>query len=313
MLHDNGILVLGAGELGMAVVRTLVRRTAPAAIPVAVLLRPATTQSTDPVKQKDVEELRSLGVEIVPGDLSDQSGAALAAIFRRFDTVISCTGFVGGPGVQLKLARAVLDAGIKRYFPWQFGVDYEVIGRGSAQDLFDEQLDVRDLLRSQVQTEWVIVSTGMFTSFLFEPAFGVVDLARNTVNALGGWDNAVTVTTAEDIGALTTEIVFSEPRIANQVVYIAGDTVTYRQLADTIDRLMGTEVLRSAWSVDELKRKLVQEPGDSLRKYRVVFAEGRGVAWDQQSTFNAQRGIAVSGLEEWMRSNAVISEAVRTT
>lgn len=313
MLHDNGILVLGAGELGMAVVRTLVRRTAPAAIPVTVLLRPATIQSTDPVKQKDVAELRSLGVEIVPGDLSDQSGTELAAIFRRFDTVISCTGFVGGPGVQLKLARAALDAGVKRYFPWQFGVDYEVIGRGSAQDLFDEQLDVRDLLRSQVQTEWVIVSTGMFTSFLFEPAFGVVDLARNTVNALGGWDNAVTVTTAEDIGALTTEIVFSEPRIANQVVYIAGDTVTYRQLADTIDRLMDAEVLRSAWSVDELKRKLVQEPDDSLRKYRVVFAEGRGVAWDQQSTFNVQRGIAVSGLEEWMRSNAVIGEAARTT
>ena len=313
MLHDNGILVLGAGELGMAVVRTLVRRTAPAAIPVTVLLRPATIQSTDPVKQKDVAELRSLGVEIVPGDLSDQSGTELAAIFRRFDTVISCTGFAGGPGVQLKLARAALDAGVKRYLPWQFGVDYEVIGRGSAQDLFDEQLDVRDLLRSQVQTEWVIVSTGMFTSFLFEPAFGVVDLARNTVNALGGWDNAVTVTTAEDIGALTTEIVFSEPRIANQVVYIAGDTVTYRQLADTIDRLMDAEVLRSAWSVDELKRKLVQEPGDSLRKYRVVFAEGRGVAWDQQSTFNVQRGIAVSGLEEWMRSNAVISEAARST
>ena len=313
MLHDNGILVLGAGELGMAVVRTLVRRTAPAAIPVTVLLRPATIQSTDPVKQKDVAELRSLGVEIVPGDLSDQSGTELAAIFRRFDTVISCTGFVGGPGVQLKLARAALDAGVKRYLPWQFGVDYEVIGRGSAQDLFDEQLDVRDLLRSQVQTEWVIVSTGMFTSFLFEPAFGVVDLARNTVNALGGWDNAVTVTTAEDIGALTTEIVFSEPRIANQVVYIAGDTVTYRQLADTIDRLMDAEVLRSAWSVDELKRKLVQEPDDSLRKYRVVFAEGRGVAWDRQSTFNAQRGIAVSGLEEWMRSNAVIGEAARTT
>jgi hypothetical protein len=313
MLHDNGILVLGAGELGMAVVRTLVRRTAPAAIPVTVLLRPATIQSTDPVKQKDVAELRSLGVEIVPGDLSDQSGTELAAIFRRFDTVISCTGFAGGPGVQLKLARAALDAGVKRYLPWQFGVDYEVIGRGSAQDLFDEQLDVRDLLRSQVQTEWVIVSTGMFTSFLFEPAFGVVDLARNTVNALGGWDNAVTVTTAEDIGALTTEIVFSEPRIANQVVYIAGDTVTYRQLADTIDRLMDAEVLRSAWSVDELKRKLVQEPDDSLRKYRVVFAEGRGVAWDRQSTFNAQRGIAVSGLEEWMRSNAVIGEAARTT
>jgi len=231
MLHDNRILVLGAGELGMAVLRNLVRRTAPTGLSVAVLLRPSTIDSRDPVKRKDVAELHSLGVELVPGDLADQSGAALATVFRRFDTVISCTGFVGGPGVQLKIARAALGAGVKRYFPWQFGVDYEVIGRGSAQDLFDEQLDVRDLLRSQERTEWVIVSTGMFTSFLFEPSFGVVDLARNTVNALGGWDNAVTVTTAEDIGAVTTEIVFATPRIANQVVHVAGDTVTFAELS----------------------------------------------------------------------------------
>jgi hypothetical protein len=171
MLHDDRILVLGAGELGMAVLRNLVRRTGPAGLSVAVLLRPSTIDSRDPVKRKDVAELRSLGVELVPGDLADQSGAALATVFRRFDTVISCTGFVGGPGVQLKLARAVLDAGVKRYFPWQFGVDYEVIGRGSAQDLFDEQLDVRDFLRSQERTEWVIVSTGLvITHYLDAPA-----------------------------------------------------------------------------------------------------------------------------------------------
>jgi len=68
---------------------------------------------------------------------------------------------------------------VKRYFPWQFGVDYDVIGRGSAQDLFDEQLDVRDLLRGQSGTEWVVVSTGMFMSFLFEPWFGVVEVGKD--------------------------------------------------------------------------------------------------------------------------------------
>ncbi len=225
MLHDNSILVLGTGELGMAVLRSLARRAAPASgLSVAVLLRPSTIGSTDPDRQKDIAELRSLGIELLPGDLAAQSATALATIFSRFDTVISCTGFVGGSGVQRKIARAVLDAGVKRYFPWQFGVDYDAIGRGSAQDLFDEQLDVRDLLRSQDRTEWVIVSTGMFTSFLFEPSFGVVDLARNTVNALGSWNNAVTVTTAEDIGALTTEILFAEPRITNEIVYVAGDS-----------------------------------------------------------------------------------------
>jgi hypothetical protein len=140
--------------------------------------------------------------------------------------VIGCTGFVAGSGIQRKLAHAVLDASVKRNFPWQFGVDYDVIGRGSAQDLFDEQLDVRDLLRSQDRTEWVIVSTGMFTSFLFEPSFDVVDRAQNTVHALESWDTAVTVTTPEDIGTLTAEILFAEPRVVNRIVYTAGDTIS---------------------------------------------------------------------------------------
>jgi NmrA-like family len=82
-----------------------------------------------------------------------------SALFKDLHTVIGCTGFVAGRSIQLELARAALDSGVRRYFPWQFGVDYDAIGRGSAQDLFDVQLDVRDLLRSQDRLEWVIVST----------------------------------------------------------------------------------------------------------------------------------------------------------
>ncbi len=97
-----------------------------------------------------------------------------------------------------------------RYFPWQFDVDFEAIGRGGPQDIFDAQLDVRELLRSQDKTEWVIISTGMFMSYLFEPDFGVVDLENNEVHALGSLDNAVTLTTPDDIGVLTAEIMFFE-------------------------------------------------------------------------------------------------------
>ncbi|MFD4837398.1 aromatic alcohol reductase [Achromobacter sp. NPDC058515] len=304
MSDNNAILVLGAGQLGMAVLRHLaphVERAAGASL--SVLLRPSTAASADTAKRHDLAALGALGVDIVEGDLAAQSGAELAATFSRFDTVIPCTGFVGGPGVQRKIARAALDAGVQRFVPWQFGVDYDVIGRGSPQDLFDEQLDVRDMLRAQQGTEWVIVSTGMFTSFLFEPAFGVVDLAANTVNALGSWDTAVTITTAEDIGALTAAILFAEPRIANRAVHVAGDTVTYRQVADALDRARGVKVRRHEWTVPELKRQLAADPEDALRKYRAVFAEGRGVAWDKAQTFNAQRGIAVCGLDQWLRDH----------
>jgi NmrA-like family len=304
MSNKNSILVLGAGELGMAMLRTLARHAElKADVSIAVLLRPSTIASSDPEKTRDVAKLRSLGIEFVEGDLAAQTDDELATIFTRFDTVVSCTGFVGGRGVQLKLARAALAAGVKRYFPWQFGVDYEIIGRGSAQDLFDEQLDVRELLRSQTGTEWVIVSTGMFTSFLFERSFGVVDLAARTVNALGSWENAVTVTTPEDIAALTAEILFAEPRISNQVIHVAGDTVTYRKVADTVDEVLGIKVRRDEWTVPDLIQQWEEKPQDALRKYRVVFAQGRGVAWDMAGTFNAQRNIRVCGLDEWARGN----------
>jgi NmrA-like family len=304
MSDNTSILVLGAGELGMPLLRSLAKRAAlSSGSTVTVLLRQSTIDSSESAKQKNVAELRSLGVEILPGDLVSSSTAELAALLKRFHTVVSCTGFVAGRGMQLKLAHAVLEAGAKRYFPWQFGVDCDVIGRGSAQDLFDEQLDVRDLLRSQDRTEWVIVSTGMFTSFLFEPTFGVVDLAHNTVNALGSWDNAVSLTTAEDIGTLTTEILFAEPRIVNQVVYTAGDTITYERLADTVDALLGRRVRRVELEVPKLKDDLANEPDSAIKKYRVVFAEGKGVAWEMDRTFNAQRGLGASGVERRMRQN----------
>ncbi len=305
MLTDPlSILVLGAGELGLPVVRYLSKFVA--RLPgssLSVLQRPATIDSPDASKQRDLAALRALGVRLVPGDLATDSVEALASLFSPFHTVVGCTGFVGGSGTQRKIARAALAAGVRRYVPWQFGVDYDAIGRGSAQDLFDEQLDVRDLLRGQGRTAWIIVSTGMFTSFLFEPSFGVVDLTQNTVHALGSWDNAVTVTTPEDIGALTAAILFAEPPILNQVVYTAGDTITYGRLADTVDAVLGTKVRRIEWNVPGLVAELGQEPDNAIRKYRVVFAEGRGVAWNLDQTFNAKHGLETVNINQWAREN----------
>jgi hypothetical protein len=295
--HQEEILVIGAGELGGSVVSALSRRDD--APEVTVLLRP----SKSPRHAHLRNNLDAQGVKIVEADLATATVSELSAVFGRYDTVVSCIGFAAGPGTQRKIAAAALDARVARYFPWQFGVDYDAIGRGSPQDLFDEQLDVRDMLRGQNTTEWVIVSTGMFTSFLFEPDFGVVDRATNTVNALGSWDTEVTVTTPEDIGVLTAEIIQTRPRIANDVVYVAGDTISYRELADIVERVRGVPVIRNEWTVAHLLEDLRQHPDDGLRKYRAVFAQGKGVAWAKDRTFNATHGISTTTTEEWARIN----------
>jgi len=305
-VETDNILVLGAGELGMSVLRELARTTSDkkdAGVRITVLLRPPSTMIQDASKARAIGELRGLGIDILQADVINDSVEELAEHFSRFDTIISCVGFIAGAGTQLKLTRAVLQGSVRRYVPWQFGVDYDVIGKGSAQDLFNEQLEVRELLRAQRVTEWIIISTGMFTSFLFEPAFGVVDLAENTVHALGSWDNQVTVTTPEDIGMLTAKIMFAKPRLANQVVFVAGDTLTYAQLADAVDATLNRTVSRIEWSIPKLKDDLNAAPNDSLSKYRVVFAEGKGVAWDKSQTFNAANGIELTTTVGWIEQN----------
>jgi hypothetical protein len=298
----RNVLVLGAGELGENVLRAISLRSAadPTPTDITVLLRPATTPDREERLRNDPAAER---VAIEEADIATASVSQLSAIMSRFQTVVSCIGFAAGAGTQRKITDAVLAAGVPRYFPWQFGVDYDVIGRGSPQDLFDEQLDVREMLRGQRNTEWVIISTGMFTSFLFEPSFGVVDLSTNSVHALGSWDTQVTVTTAEDIGRLTAEILRVQPRIANQVVYVAGDTLTYRQLADIVERVKGKSVDRDVWSIRHLVDDLECDPADPMRKYRAVFAQGRGVAWPKAQTFNAVHAIPTTTAEQWARAN----------
>lgn len=301
---SKNILVLGAGELGLPVLRNLARHAQDVdGAKISVLLRASAVDSAEPGKRRDVAEIRELGIEIVVGDLVKSSIDELAMVFARYDTVIGCAGYAAGINTPMKLARAALQAHIPRYFPWQFGVDFDVIGRGSPQDIFDAQLDVRELLRSQNQTEWVIISTGMFMSYLFEPEFGVVDLQNDDVHALGSLDTSVTLTTPNDIGALTATVVFAQPRIRNEIVFLAGDTVTYGEVADKLQAALGRPFSRSEWTEQYLLDELAREPQNMMRKYRAAFAQGRGVAWDKSGTFNQRHAIPVTDVSSWIHAN----------
>ena len=68
MSHGTPILVLGAGELGMSVLRNLAKRAASfSGTTLTVLLRPSTIASHAPSKQQDIAELHSLGVKFLFG------------------------------------------------------------------------------------------------------------------------------------------------------------------------------------------------------------------------------------------------------
>lgn len=302
MAAPPSVLVLGAGELGRAMLDALHVHPKNGNTSISVLLRTATIASQDATKQKDIASLKNHGIQIVAGDIVEHSEEQLAATLGKYDTVINATGMYAPPGTQTRLCKAAIDSGCRRYFPWQFGVDYDVIGPNSSQNLFTEQLAIRGLLREQCKMEWVIVSTGMFTSFLFEPALDLVNAARDTVTAIGSWENSITVTSPSDIGRLTAEIALATPEVQG-VVYTAGDTVSMARLAEIVEGVMGKEIKRVLKTVPQLREELAQDPKNGTKKYRVVFGEGVGVSWEKEKTFNMQRSIKVETAEEWAMAN----------
>jgi hypothetical protein len=294
----SNILILGAGELGLSVLEALSKRQSKTQ-KVSVLVRQATLDSAAPEKQKLIQRIRALHAGTEAADVVSASISDLAAIFAKYDVVVCCNGMGLPAGTQVKLVDAVLEAGVNRYFPWQFGMDYDIIGEGSSQDLFDEQLQVRKKLRAQSAVDWTIVSTGLFMSFLFLPDFGVVDLQNRTIRALGSWENEITVTTPEDIGRVTADIILEPRGISSQVVYTAGDTISYARLADLLEAHFGVEFKRELWDLDTLKKQM-EEHGGTMVKYRDTFAQGRGVAWDKSGTVNVQRGIEVTDVKRYI-------------
>ncbi len=291
----------------MPVIRNLARMANNHGATISVMLRNASIESTLPEKRAVIDEIRSLGVALVPGDLVKATVNELAELFSRYDTVIGCAGYAAGLDTPMKVARAAVKSGIPRYFPWQFGADFDAIGRGGPQDLFDAQLDVRDYLRAQAAMDWVVISTGMFTSYLFEPEFGVIDLANRSVHALGSGANSVTLTSPDDIGTMTAQIMFHSPPIRNEIVYLAGDTIRYEELPEILEEHFGEAFSYSVWSTPQLMQELADDPSNMIKKYRAVFAQGKGVSWDKDLTFNVKAGAKLEGIRDWMKTNLKVS------
>lgn len=298
---SRATLVIGAGELGVAMLRALSKSDgADASEPLHGLLRPIAGRDPSGALQEQEALLTAMGIGIVRADLGTETIGELAGLFAHYGTIICCTGFVAGPGTQRKITAAVLQAGVHRYVPWQFGVDYDVVGRGSGQDVWDEQLDVREMLRGQATTRWTIVSTGMFTSFLFEQAFGVVDLHSAHVTALGSWDYRLTVTTPQDIGLMTAAILARAPELDDRVAYLAGDTFSYAQLAAYVEAFLQRPVTRTLEPLAALEEAWRERPDDTMRAYRLAFARPHGVAWEKEKTFNAAEGLVLTDVPTWL-------------
>ena len=122
---------------------------------------------------------------------------------------------------------------------------------------------------------------------------------------MGSWDNSLTLTCSEDIGTLTIEILFHQPEIVNEAVFVSGETATFSQIAEHLETLYHKPFKRVLWNEEYLKNAIKNDPDNNFHKYRLVFTD-QGVSWPMEKTFNYQQNIPTIGILEWAKNNFVI-------
>jgi len=50
-----------------------------------------------------------------------------------------------------------------------------------------------------------------------------------------------------------------------------------------------------------LKKELARDPENSIKKYRVLFAEGKVVSWALSKTLNFERGMQLQTVKQWLK------------
>lgn len=110
-------------------------------------------------------------------------------------------------------------------------------------------------------------------------------------------------TASKTLGRMIAEILLgakSKIGFSNQAIFIAGDTLSYADLALLLEEATGKPVQRTLRTVQSARSDLAKEPNNEIYKYQVVFGEGRGVSWDLSKTWNHEHGILGLSVQEYM-------------
>ncbi|HEU4886049.1 MAG TPA: NmrA family NAD(P)-binding protein [Longimicrobium sp.] len=223
-MPDTTILLAGAtGKLGGQIAEELIGRGAA----VRALVRPGTA----PAK---VARLRSLGARVVEAEYGD------AAAMREACTGVACVvSALSGlreviVDAQTRLLEAAVSAGVPRFIPSDFAIDFTRLPPGS-----NRNLDLRREFKERLDRA-PIAATSILNGAFADMLTGVAPIILFKRRRVLYWQNAdqrMDFTARGDVAAFTAAAALdpSTPRILR----IAGDQGSARELAALMSDLTG--------------------------------------------------------------------------
>ncbi|KAK3428899.1 hypothetical protein EUGRSUZ_E00336 [Eucalyptus grandis] len=287
MAEKSKVLVIGGtGYIG----KFIVEASAKSGHPTFALVRESTLSS--PAKAGIVEGFKSLGVNLVHGDIYDQE--SLLSVIKQVDVVISAVG-QAQLADQDRIVVAIKAAGnIKRFLPSEFGND---VDRVHAVDPAKTAFAIKAKIRRLVEAEgipYTYVSSNFFAGY-FLPTLsqpGATAPPRDKVVILGDGNVKAVFNKEDDIGTYTIKAV-DDPRTLNKILYIKppANTYSFNDLVSLWERKIG-KTLERVYVPEEQVLKNIQEAAVPLNVILAishsVFVKGDQTNFEIEPSFGVE-------------------------
>ncbi|XP_058780738.1 phenylcoumaran benzylic ether reductase Betv6-like [Vicia villosa] len=265
MAEKSKILIGGTGYIG----KHIVEASAKAGHPTFALVRESTL--SDPAKANLLDNFKSLGVNLVPGDLYDHE--KLLKAVKEVDVVISTVGQVQLAD-QVKIIAAIKEAGnIKRFFPSEFGNDVDrVHAVEPAKSGFETKAQIRRAIEAD-GIPYTYVSSNSFAGYylptLAQPGQFAPPPPKDKVVIYGDGNPKAVFNKEDDIATFTIRAV-DDPRTLNKILYIKPpkNLYSFNELVALWEKKIG-KILEKSYILED---KLLKDIEDAPLPINVILA-----------------------------------------
>ncbi|KAK4221308.1 NAD(P)-binding protein [Podospora fimiseda] len=252
------VLLIGAtGSIGSIILQALI--TSP--IPISVTILKHAGSTAPPPPNIPVITLSSYNAPI----------STLVPILGGYDAIISCqTTF--SVSSQLNLIDAAIQAGVKRFFPSEYGLNNMRDDTQALCSVFKEKGTIQKYLREREdQIEWTSIACGTWLKWSFEHGFLGIDVKGKKTRY---WDdgegrfsiNTEGLTAKAMVKAVTSH--WEETR--NRIVFLSEVVTSQREIVEEVERQMGGKKFEVEKVDMEEEVKRLQERFESGEKMAVV-------------------------------------------
>lgn len=301
MSYKNILLIGAGGNLGLIVVEALLHSTP--SFTLTILTRQS-SKSTFPPTIKVIKIA------------DDYPSADLEAAFQNQDAVIST---VGGPGIayQTRFVDAAVKAGVKRFFPSEFGSNLKNPGAVETVPIFQPKIDVVEYLRKQEGTglTWTSVVTGPFLDWGLKSGFLGFNIPARTAEIYGGGTARWSGTNLSTVGHAMVSLLKTPSVSSNQHAYISSVTTTQNEILAILEQEAGTKYQVENISIqallDDGKAKLAKGDYSGVPQLIKAHLYGGGEGNDFEGTVDKELGLGREDLGEVVRHVVRTGELVK--